>query len=330
MVKPSTKVYRRQIIEGFSVPAIVHNYHYFFVDIDVYENGRVEYWDFKDFESFAKSVASGRISLSIPEGEVLSIHGLGDWKISDATWTFNKETFIKYVKSLVKELNPKLENIYEYSEKTINGVVIGESGKGTAYKEKKRVPHDIFPEKVDGESLNLFYKVEGEYYLIKAIFFADNSVSICRLENPLDISFEEFEELIAKKIITSEVPNASKVHIYGLGSFNVTAFFAPVDIENKLQEIKDILRKLNGVPSTIQRCKKAHQEYIKNPTSENKEYLKSAYENVPDHQKMYVGDMDAKDIEVRMIIYGEQEIENWSHYQASKATGEKTTDNKPA
>lgn len=32
--------------------------------------------------------------------------------------------------------------------------------------------------------------------------------------------------------------------------------------------------------------------------------------------------MDTKDIAVRMIIYGEQEIEGWSHYQAAKARGE--------
>lgn len=37
---------------------------------------------------------------------------------------------------------------------------------------------------------------------------------------------------------------------------------------------------------------------------------------------MYVGDMDTKDIEVRMIIYGDQEIENWSHYKLAKERGE--------
>ena len=37
---------------------------------------------------------------------------------------------------------------------------------------------------------------------------------------------------------------------------------------------------------------------------------------------MYVGDMDVKDTAVRMIIYGEQEIENWSHYQVAKERGE--------
>ena len=81
------------------------------------------------------------------------------------------------------------------------------------------------------------------------------------------------------------------------------------------------MRDLNGQPSSIDICREAHQNYISNPTIENRKKLKISYENVPDHQKMYVGDMDMKDIEVRMIIYGENEIENWSHYQVAKSLG---------
>ena len=40
------------------------------------------------------------------------------------------------------------------------------------------------------------------------------------------------------------------------------------------------------------------------------------------HHKSLVGDMDVKDTEVRMIIYGDQEIEKWSHYQLAKSLGE--------
>ena len=53
-----------------------------------------------------------------------------------------------------------------------------------------------------------------------------------------------------------------------------------------------------------------------------KEDLKVAFENIPEHLRVYVlGDMDTKDFPVRMIIYGEQEIEKWSHYQISKQEG---------
>jgi hypothetical protein len=53
--QPSTKVYREKIVEGFSIPAIIHNSQYFFVEIDVYEDGRVDCWNFED----AVKIASG-------------------------------------------------------------------------------------------------------------------------------------------------------------------------------------------------------------------------------------------------------------------------------
>ena len=71
----------------------------------------------------------------------------------------------------------------------------------------------------------------------------------------------------------------------------------------------------------MDKCRRIFDEYLRNPTKKLREDLKTAYEAVPDHQKMFVGDMDTKDIQVRMIIYGEQEIENWSHYQVSKTMG---------
>lgn len=40
---------------------------------------------------------------------------------------------------------------------------------------------------------------------------------------------------------------------------------------------------------------------------------REAYEAVPKHNRRYVGDMDTEDFDVRMIIYGEQELESRSH-----------------
>lgn len=37
---------------------------------------------------------------------------------------------------------------------------------------------------------------------------------------------------------------------------------------------------------------------------------------------MYVGDMDTKDVAVRMVIYGEQQIEGWSHRLVARSRGD--------
>lgn len=323
MINPTTRVYRQQVIEGFSIPAIIHNSSYFFVDIDVYADGRVECWHFEDIEHFKKDVRKGWVVPGIPDNNEISIHGLGSWTIINGSWTFNKESFIDYVLSLIKALNPNLENIYKYSQKIVNGIRIGENGRGLIYKEHKRTPNDLFPDKVDGESVNVFYKVNDAYYLTKVVVFPDLTISLCRLEKTVDITLQEFEELINREIIVTEIPSNTQINIHGLGSFTVQECQYTTDIKEKLLEVKDIIRNLKGEPSTIDICREAYQQYINHPTAQNKEQLKISYERVPDHQKMYVGDMDTKDIAVRMIIYGEQEIESWSHYQMAKLRGEK-------
>ena len=320
MIKPSTKVYRQQAVEGFSIPAIIHNSSYFFVDLDVYEDGRVECWNFEDFDHFKQDVARGWVALEIPDNKEISIHNLGSWAIANGNWTFSKENFADYVLSLVKELNPRMENLYKYTEKKINGVRIGESGKGKVYKDQKK--DSFFSEKIGGDSVNLFYKMGDLYWLTKVNIFSDDSVHLCRLENNLEMSLGEFEKLIQEKVVLTAVPDNARVHIYGLGSFDVQAARYVTNIDSKLSEVRDIKRQLNGEPSSIDICREAYLQYLNNPTNELKERLKITYESVPDHQKRYVGDMDTKDIEVRMIIYGEQEIENWSHYRLAKARGE--------
>ncbi|MGN7819326.1 DUF7638 domain-containing protein [Chitinophaga sp. 22536] len=323
MINPTTNVYRKQLIEGFSIPAVIRNGSYFFVDIDVYADGRVDCWNFEDLAHFKEDVRRGWVVLNIPDNEAISIHGLGSWTITNGSWLFDTESFIDYVLQLIRILNPTLENIYQYRQKVVNGIKIGESANGIVYKEQKRTANDLFPEKIGGESIHLFYKVSEEYHLVKVIIFPDLTIHLSRLEKAVYITLEEFEELIAKEIIVSEVPVHAKVNIHGLGSFTVQKELYATDIREKLLEVRDIIRELKGEPSSIEVCRTAYQQYLDNPTLENKEQLKSSYEAVPDHQKMYVGDMDTKDVAVRMIIYGEQEIENWSHYRVAKARGEK-------
>jgi hypothetical protein len=81
----------------------------------------------------------------------------------------------------------------------------------------------------------------------------------------------------------------------------------------KLREARDLLDQLNGRPDSIARCKTAYQAYVADPNVAHRDALREAYEAVPEHNRMYVGDMDTKDVAIRMILFGEQEIENWSH-----------------
>jgi|SRR5690554_3956336 len=322
-IKPTTKVYRKQVMEGYSIPAFIKNgHHYYFVDLDVYEDGRVECWNFEDFEHFVKDVRNGWVTTAMSDKEQIAFHGLGHWVIEDGNWLFDKETFISYVQSLIKELNPKQENIYKYSEKTIGGIKVGENGRGTVYKEREKYPNDIYSEKVDGKSINLFYRISDQYYLAKVNIFTDGNIQLSRLENPVDLTFSEFEKAIQEKALLTELPADTTVFVHGLGNFRLAKAIYAINIEAKLLEVKDILRTLNGEPTSIDICREAYKNHVADPTTANRDKLKISYENVPDHDKMFVGDQDTKDIKIRMILYGEQEIEKWSHYQVAKSRGE--------
>jgi hypothetical protein len=322
MIKPTTRVYRKEIVEGYSVPAIINNGgSYFFTDIDVYENGRVSCWHMEDFEHFVRDVIRGWVSMSIPDGKQISIHALGQWTVSQGNWLFTKDTFVEYVMGLVRDLNPEMQNLYTYIQKTVKGVGTWETGDGTVYKEVAKYENDIFPDKVPGEGVHLFYKLNGQYWLVNAMVFKDRSLRLGRLENPVDLTLEAFNDLVQQGIILSEIPLGATVHIYGLGSFAPSAVGYVEKIENKVLELEDLMRQLNNEPTTLELCRQALETYRQDPTRANRDLLKTAYERIPEHDRPYVGDMDIKDTEVRMILYGEQEIENWSHYQVAKHQG---------
>jgi hypothetical protein len=321
MIQPTSKVLRTQELIGYSIPGIIHNGGYYFVNLSVYEDGRVECWNFEDFEHFKADVRRGWVALGVPEGDSISVFSLGSWQVTNGDWLFDRESFIAYVESLIQQLNPKMENIFRYSPKYVNGVQFGESGKGSIYKEEQHGNHGFFHRKVIGEPLNLFLREEGAFHLVEIRIFSDESIQLKRMEYPVELTFAELQTWVAEGRIVSEIPSPSRVHIHGLGSFTATSTHGSVHIHDKILEIKDIIRKLRGEPSTIELCVKAYEQYLKQPNMENRDKLRIAYETIPTHERMFVGDMDIKDHAVRMVIYGEQEIENWSHYQVANAMG---------
>lgn len=298
-----TKVYRKQVIEGYAVPAFIRNANNYFVNLYVYENGRVADWNFEDFEHFKKDVEKGWVRTMVPDGENISIFELGSFTITNGNWLYSNESFIEHIASLIAELNPHLDNQYVYRPKKIKGITYGESGNGTVYKDAPRYPNDSMPNKTDGESTNLFYKSGDKYYMVSLSVFADETFRVDRLQESIIVSQQQLEQWIADGILLTAIPDGSLVEIYGLGSFIITQTDYTEEIQNKLLALKDAIRKLKGEPTTVRICIDALEAYNQNPSGENKEKLKQAYEAIPEHHRVYVGDMDTRDSEVISIIY---------------------------
>ncbi len=167
------------------VPAIINSEaSFFFVDLQVFGNARLDYWTCEDIKHFEKDVKQGCITPDMPSGCCISIHNLGEWRINKGKWLFDRESFIKYILKTIKTLNPKsLEN-----------------GNGTFYK------------KIKDKEINLFFKTKLEYNLVRLDIYDENSIIVNRLEKPFKITLSQLEKMIAEKEIISQPANGSKIN----------------------------------------------------------------------------------------------------------------------
>jgi FtsZ-binding cell division protein ZapB len=135
------------------------------------------------------------------------------------------------------------------------------------------------------------------------------------------VNFDEFKQKIAQGWVVTTLPNKAEVTVSLLTSFKAIEVQAWVEEEEFIKEVADEIEKLNGRPTSLDRCLKAYQQYQAEESDEARQHLKETYEAVPEHLRMFLGDMDVKDIPIRMIIYGEDEIENWSHRKMARHLG---------
>ena len=321
------KIERTRVLQGRFVPGVINNGgSHFFINLQVFEDGLVDCWEMIDLELFKKKLNSGWVSPKIPDGKQLSIHHLGSWSVKNGEWLFDKESYFDHIKEVVKDLNPELKNLYNCfgtTTKKVGKTNVSLLGMANGKPVRTEDPENYFSPKHKGDSFHGFQKIDdSNYNLININVFADSRIQISGIEKPKLVSIDEFTSLVKDGAISTEIPEDSTVHIYGFGKCTVGTCQYYANIEEKLSEINDIISQLNGDKTTSEICREVYEEYVENPTVRLKDLLKVAYENIPEHLRTYVlGDMDAKDIPVRMIIYGEQEIEKWSHYLISKEKG---------
>lgn len=308
-------------MEGRAIPGIIKNGTHFYVSLMVYEDARVGCWNFEDFEHFKKDVHRGWVAISVPNGKALSIHGVGQWIINKGEWEHNTDSFIKMVKDLILEMNPNWENVYKHVPKKWKGIGVGESGTGCVFTKKEENP---FENRISGEATTVFYQSEsGEYYVARLEMYSKESLFIHHIPEPFELNLDKLKELIADKRVVTDPPIGSKVCLLDLGSCEIIKMDYCTKTDQKLLEIEGVLRELAGEESLISICKTAYDNYLKDPCLKTKAELKVAYENIPEHERMYVGDMDTKDVAVRMVIYGDHEMKNWSHYMVAEKLGDK-------
>lgn len=155
--------------------------------------------------------------------------------------------------------------------------------------------------RVDGVFLMAFID-NGDYYLEPIGIFRDGMVECWEL-----VPFEEFRELVRSGWVATRPPPGATIRISSLGRFTATDSLDFIDPEEFIREVADEIEQLNGRPTSSDRCRAAWDAYRAAPSASARDALRSAYEAIPEHNRMYVlHNQDAKDHAIRRVLYPEQ------------------------
>src|SRR5690349_4973972 len=97
---------RTKEIRGYEFPGIIHNGSYFLMELQVFADGLINCWQMVDLPMLKTKLQRGWVVTSIPDGAELSIHGIGNVKVTSAAWVHTPHTLIKFIQDTVKTLNP--------------------------------------------------------------------------------------------------------------------------------------------------------------------------------------------------------------------------------
>ena len=300
------KVYYKRLIEGVTVPAIIHNMQYFFISMPVYEDGSLDCWKRLPLTELENQLSDGWLVTSIPSEKKISIHSLGSYTIHHAQWEYTPNTYVKYIHNCVKQMNHGMVGLFkETSEQKAKwkSRKTGWSATGIPYKIKENFGYSI----TEGTSTNIFYCKEDSYILTSITAYADDTLYLEHTDSTLSI--KQVETMFETGELCSSIDGKFEFIIPKFATLVVTASYQ-TETQDKLIEIKDILAKAKGEQTSLEHCRDIYQEYLIYPTDYHREKLRKAYEAVPEHQRMFLGDMDMRDSDyIRIIYYSDQKRE---------------------
>jgi hypothetical protein len=157
---------------------------------------------------------------------------------------------------------------------------------------------------VPGREVPIFNVAGGKYILTRAFVFADGTARIAAT-GPLTTVDGVFKDIESGKLVTT-IPNGVRLEVEGLGSITPQNSSWFVKAPERVKELRDLVAQLAGKPEAVQLCKEAMQQYQSGPSEANRERLRDSYEAVPEHLRVYCGDMDSKDQPIKRILYGGQ------------------------
>ncbi|MBP1995736.1 hypothetical protein J2Z66_007378 [Paenibacillus eucommiae] len=249
------KISRQKTIEGTRIPGIIRNGQYFFINLDVYEDGMINCWELVDLVGLKEKLREEWLVPSIPDGEAISIHGLGMYTIEAANWKYDEHTYYEYIEKTIKRLNPKLENIYTLSaeEKELA------KNRRITFSPKAKdfyVKNELFYETIDGDGLAVFMQHEGLNYLVNLVVYKDGRVTCYHSEFELNFALDELQEYFRKGTFFTGFSSPTEVILDNFAEVLLSEVVYSEDIGEKYKELVDAHCKLNGQKHHLKHAEK--------------------------------------------------------------------------
>lgn len=292
------KIYRKQLISGESVSCIIHNGgSYFLTNLSVYADGVIDCWEHVDLDGFQKKLECNWVVTNIPSGKCLSVSNVGNFKVSDAKWLYNKDTYYEHILDVIRSFDPDMTNIYRTPK-----ALAHDNFKPCGGAENFKFYGKYLREFHEGESCYIFYNDNGKTNLTLLTAYADKTFSI-EAAGEHYYTPEQIFEMLDNMTLDKTLYENTWVHIDGLGELLLEQSPKEYKIDEIKKEIKEMLLRTAGEQTDFDKCVDAYHYYLTHPDKWARENLKKAYEALPESRRMYLGDMDDRDSDYIRIIY---------------------------
>ena len=299
------RVFRRQRIEGVTIPGIIRNGSYFWQDMAVYEDGTISIWDKIDLDDVPGKIASKKLVYSVPEGKELSVFELCSLNIVSAKWNYTEQSYFEHIVETVKSINPEMENIYKTTPRERakwKEHHVGFSATPTPCKLGTRFGYEL----LKGDYAHILLRNDGRLLLTAMYCYADGTFSVDGLEGCFTL--DDVERMFSDKTLATKPKNGETVYLGDLGIAETETITA-VSVKDKLGELKNKSLRVQGKPDAHTAAINAYHAYLVEPNDFYREKLREAYEAVPEHERCYLGDMDTRDGDFQRILYSDKKRE---------------------
>jgi len=288
--------------DGFAIPIFIRNLQYHLTTVDAYSDGAIDVWGFVDRSLFEGKLRSGWVWPQPPQGATISVHNLGSCACQDGEWFRDKADIRDTVHEAIRLNNPTMIHLLDMGGSDTemrDNVRCSKLGLADDYPIRRSADGSGVP----GREVPIFAVASGKHVLTRAFVFADGTARI-GATGPLTTVDSVFKDIASGKLTTT-IPNGVRLEVEGLGSFTPQNGSWFVKALERVKELRDLVAQLAGKPDAVQVCREALQHYESAASEDNRSRLRETYEAVPEHLRMYCGDMDSRDGPIKRILYGD-------------------------